>query len=69
MKATYKSRDGTGGFFNHPVIVPQAMQHGDGFMLLGFEDWEAVNDEKFSAAITNLSEFHITKEGIGFHEK
>ena len=48
------------------MIIPQAMQHADGFTLLGFDSWEDVNDEKICAAVTDVSEFHITKETVGY---
>lgn len=68
MKATYRLKDGTAGTLEYPVIMPNAMQHTDGFSLLAFESWECVNDEKLCAAVTNVMEFHISKESIGFNK-
>lgn len=66
MRATFKTNNGTDGKLDYPVIMPQPMQHTDGFTLLAFESWEGANDEKISAAVTNVSEFHIVKDEIGF---
>ena len=69
MKARYILKDqDVVKHFEYPVIMPQGMSHSDGFVLLGFEGWEQVNDEKFCAAVTNIAEFHIenTKGPIGF---
>lgn len=70
MKASYTTRSGEYGKFSHPVILPQAMNHADGFMLLGFESWEAVTDEKMNAAVTDLVAFDIDKsQKMGFHNE
>ncbi len=68
MIATFKTKDNISSTFEHPVIIPNTMQHSDGFILLGFLDWEAVNDEKFCAAVTNVTEFHIqpSNNKVGF---
>lgn len=68
MKAKYETNDRQPGVFSHPVIIPNGMQHADGFTLLGFDSWEEVHDEKFCAAVTNVASFHITKESMGFNE-
>ena len=68
MRAKYFTTEKQLGNFIHPVILAQPMQHTDGFTLIGFDSWEDVTDEKFCAAVTNIAEFHITKDKIGFHE-
>lgn len=71
MKAEYKTKNGHAGVLNYPVILPNGMQHTDGFSLLAFASWEDANDEKLCAAVTNVEEFHIDKEEgrLGFHVK
>lgn len=67
MKATYTTADGVRGTFEYPVIIPQESDHG-GFTLIGFDDFEMVNDQKMSGAITGLVEFrldHARKVGFG----
>ena len=66
MRAKYNTKGDRSGELEHPVIIPQAMQHADGFTLLGFDSWEDVNDEKICAAVTDVSQFHITKEAVGY---
>lgn len=51
------------------VIMPQPMQHSDGYSLLGFDNWEDVNDEKLAAAVTNIMSFKLNKDRVGFHAK
>ena len=71
MKATYKTLDGNSSIIWYEAIVPQPMQHIDGFTLLGFDSWEDVSDEKLACAITNVAEFHLDREKakVGFHEQ
>lgn len=67
MRATYTTKSDSPGFLDCPVIVPQAMQHSDGFTLLGFESWEDVNDEKLSAAVTDVAVFKLVRDSrLGF---
>lgn len=66
MKADYKCKEGITGTFEAEVILPQPMTAGDGFTLLGFDDWEYVSDEKISSAITNIVQFKIIRNSIGF---
>jgi hypothetical protein len=69
VKANYRlrSKEQLEGTMEYPAIVPQAMQNADGFTLLGFQSWEDVTSEKLAAAVTDVVEFHLTKEQIGFH--
>lgn len=68
VKAKYvtKTEPGLSKTIEYPVIQPQSMQHTDGFMLLGFNSWEDVHSETLAAAVTNVLEFHISKESVGF---
>lgn len=70
MKAWYRTFDGVQNEINYGVIKTQTMEHGDGFTLIGFEDYEAVDREDIACAITNVSEFHIVrpKNKVGFGE-
>ena len=74
MKASYRKigsdPNALPSTLNYEAIVPQPMQHIDGFTLLGFASWEDVQDEKLACAITNVEEFHLDKEKskVGFHE-
>lgn len=70
MKAKYKTIDGNPGHIEYEAIVPQPMQHIDGFTLLGFDTWEDVSDEKLAFAVTNVTEFCIDKgkTKVGFHD-
>ena len=71
MKASYTTLEGSGGTFEAGVIMPQPMQQKDGFTLLGFKDWEAVNDEKLSSAVTEIAAFelHTDNSKVGFYDK
>jgi hypothetical protein len=70
VKAKYKITDGGSGDIEYEAIVPQPMQHIDGFTLLGFNSWEDVTDEKLAFAVTNVVEFKLDKETAraGFHD-
>jgi len=69
LKAKYTSLDGTPGHIEYEAIVPQPMQHIDGFTLLGFDTWEDVQDEKLACAITNVAAFYLdkNKQQVGFN--
>lgn len=53
----------------HEVIQPQASTHSDVFILLAFDSWEDVHNEKLTGAVTDVVEFTITNKPkeIGFH--
>lgn len=70
MKAAFMRLDGSPGTMDYEAIVPQPMQHVDGFTLLGFHSWEDVADEKIASAVTNVREFHLDKKTrkVGFGE-
>lgn len=67
MKAIYRTLDGQPGDIEYAVIIGQNMNHSDGFTLLGFHSWEDVNDQKICAAVTNIAQFDLHKDKIGFH--
>jgi len=71
LKARYTTLSGTTGSIDYEAIVPQPMQHVDGFTLIGFDSWEDLNDEKLAFAVTNVAHFQLDREKgkVGFHNE
>lgn len=67
MRADYRTVEGYTSYLEQPVIIPQQNENGL-FTLIGFHDWEDVNDGKMTAAVTNLEEFKFRNESVGFRK-
>jgi len=68
VKAVYTGLTGEEQLFEHEVIVPQNMEHSDGFTLFGFNSWEDVQNQKLIAAVTGVVSFQLddAKVKMGF---